>query len=181
MNKKTMREKEQLTRRRRARHAELELQTRTPKFKTISNEKHRENTKQARFEFRNQVFPGFVSDFEIRISDLLSLFMDSLTVWVELVLSRNPTEDFVLRWITDDSHRILAALHRLDRLLEHLPEQDNSFVRYAEMLLSTVENRALTLLRAAILIAASNPTGLLIPAILAVHAVEQSFIGLVSR
>src|ERR1041384_6251103 len=49
------------------------------------------------------------------------------------------------------------------------------------MLGGTVEDRPLALLRAAVLIAARDPAGLLVPAVFPRHAVEQALLALIRR
>jgi len=53
----------------------VKLETQNSKFETISNDQKSESFKQARFGFCNWdlTFFGVVSDFDIRISDFVSL------------------------------------------------------------------------------------------------------------
>jgi hypothetical protein len=61
-----------------AKHAkykqDYKFETRNPKFETISNGQKSEGSKRVRFGFRNwDLSLRFVSDFDIRISDFVSL------------------------------------------------------------------------------------------------------------
>src|SRR6266508_4435733 len=90
-------------------------------------------------------------------------------------------QHIIFRGIADGSYRVVAILHRLYALPEHATEQDHAFIRYAEMFAAAVENRSLTFLSAAILIAASDPAGLVVPPVFSRNAVAQSLLRLVLR
>src|SRR5258706_14132760 len=77
--------------------------------------------------------------------------------------------------VADDAHRVFAVLHRLDAFPEHAAQLNHAFVGDAEMLAAAIEDRSLAFLRAAVLIAAGGPAGLLVPAILAENAIAQTF------
>src|SRR5262249_14621232 len=70
-------------------------------------------------------------------------------------------------------------LDRFDGLLEQTPQQDYTFIGDGEMLRGPIENFSLTLLRAAVLIAACDPAGFFIPTVFARNAVSQTLVLLI--
>src|SRR5581483_3912736 len=98
----------------------------------------------------------------------------------ELIFAGHQTKVVFLR-IANNADGVLTAPHRVDRLLQHAAQQNDALVGDAEMLGRPIEDRPLALLRAAVLVAARDPAGLLVPAVFSRHAVEQSLLALVGR
>src|SRR6266508_3250317 len=80
-------------------------------------------------------------------------------------------QNVIFRGIANGSDRVSTILHRLDALLEHAPEQDHDFIRYAEMFAAAVKNRSLAFLSATILVAARDPACFIVPSVFARRAV----------
>src|SRR5262245_28644433 len=99
----------------------------------------------------------------------------------DLNLARHDGDHAILVRIAHDADGILVALDGVDRFLKHAPKQDHALVRNTEMLAAAVEDRALTFLGAAVLIAARYPTGVFVPAVFSQYTIAQPFGGLIFR
>src|SRR5262249_15886569 len=97
------------------------------------------------------------------------------------ILPRHQTKNFVLRRVSDHSHRILAPLDGFNGLFEQAAHQDHTFIRHAKVFPRAIEDLALALLCTAVLIATRDPAGLLIPSILSRDTVAESLVLLILR